>query len=181
MPSLHSSRALRLGVGRVRCTRRLCRRTCTSLGEVRSTRGACAPYGKSDAFASERPGVYDSAGAAIACYRRLEEAGLPRIAGRASRSTRAPTMPGPNPAHHDGDDPPTPLDEDAMAVAAVPFRGEVMPDMVQRQLRAEGMVDALNRLETPPQEAWKSRPRSRPSSTNHCWVQGSKPDGCRLR
>ncbi len=102
-----------------------------------------------DSAAFELSSVYDSARAAVACYRTLERAGLPRVDGSASRSAAARTLPGPDSAHHGGDDFLPPLDEDAMGVATVGFRGEVMPDLVQRQLRAAGIVGALNSLEAP--------------------------------
>nr|HMN84107.1 hypothetical protein [Burkholderiaceae bacterium] len=98
----------------------------------------------------EIPGadVYDSAAAAIRCYRVLERIGLPRRgmpaideepADEAGEGADGSTVGGdPGPDAQAGE-----LDDDAMAGVPVDFRGEVMPELVQRKL-AGGLAGTLN-------------------------------------
>ncbi len=90
--------------------------------------------------------VYDSAAAAVLCYQILERVGLPRRMQGASLRDNADGLPG---GRDSGlaDDSLAALDEDAMDAAPVSFRGEIQPDMVQRQMRSESLVALLDGLD----------------------------------
>lgn len=97
--------------------------------------------------------VYDSAAAAVRCYRVLERIGLPRRgvpaldeepADETGDGTDGSTVGGdPGPDAQAGE-----LDDDAMAGVPVDFRGEVMPELVQRKL-AGGLAGTLNQQAMP--------------------------------
>lgn len=99
--------------------------------------------------------VYDSAAAAIRCYRVLERVGLPRRGvpaieeepavedDEAAAGTDAAAGGDPGPDALAGE-----LDEEAMAGVPVDFRGEVMPEFVQRKL-AGGLAGTLNEQAMP--------------------------------
>lgn len=97
--------------------------------------------------------VYDSAAAAAACYRILDAIGLPRLPAPLSdraareraqgRSAAGPAAPS-GESEGEGDDDAGPPDEDAMDAMGVGFRGDVRADLVQRQLRASGMVGTID-------------------------------------
>ena len=127
-----------------------------SLGALRAdllradASGMLAPLlDAADLAAAEHASVYDSARAAAACYRLLERAGFPRARDGGARAPRARGTAGPNAANPGGEDPAAEFDEDAMGIATVGFRGEVMPELVQRQLRARGVAGAPGERTTP--------------------------------
>lgn len=90
--------------------------------------------------------VYDSARAAVACFRSIEQAGLPV----ADRSGAWPSLPASRRAvaasGSGGEDDPAD-DGDPQAAPSVGFRGEVLPDLVQRQLRARAAASQLQQGE----------------------------------
>jgi nitric oxide reductase activation protein len=96
--------------------------------------------------------VIDTAAAAIRCYRVIAALGLPRrTLPRWSRpGAQRASGTGPNPPDGDADDetddPDAPVDEDAIGGFPVPFRGDVQPQLVQRQLRAGGIVGELDAM-----------------------------------
>ena len=90
--------------------------------------------------------VYTSADAAVRCYQLLERVGLPRRMHNVNRRDSAEGLPDTGAATFD-DGIPAPLDEDAMDAAPVGFRGEIQPDLVQRQMRSESLVALLDGLD----------------------------------
>lgn len=101
--------------------------------------------------------VIDSARAATVVYRLLEAAGLPRRPPDPWRKPPAErpgggSAPGADAGTDDGDDGDGPLDDEALTGFPVPFRGDVQPGLVQRQLRAQGIVGQLD-AEMAPGEA----------------------------
>ena len=115
----------------------------------------------------EDANVYDSARAAMACYRMLEDAGLPRTDAPTPRQAPAREAAGPHPAPGDTGDPVALRDEDASGVMAVGFRGEVIPELVQRQLRAEGIVAALVSTPMPADDGQATPPAARHQLERH--------------
>ncbi len=115
----------------------------------------------------EDANVYDSARAAVACYRLLERAGLARVDAQAPRQASAQEAAGPHPAPGDTGDPFSLADEDASGVMAVGFRGEVMPEFVQRQLRAEGIVSTLDSTPMPADDGLAAQPAARRQLERH--------------
>ncbi|HPA91529.1 MAG TPA: hypothetical protein PLN35_17360 [Quisquiliibacterium sp.] len=88
--------------------------------------------------------VYDSAAAAVHCYRLMAGATADEVADAlaAPEAAGAERRPGGTEAGPDGQGEPRPFDGDAVATVPVDFRGEVQPGLVQRRLRAAGTVGA---------------------------------------
>lgn len=101
----------------------------------------------------------DSAVAAVAAYRLLLRAGLPRPQRASwSREDDPPTEPsdpsdedgqGPSAIPPDADgDPDGAIDPELLDAFVVPFRGEAKPELLQRALRGRGIVGRIEALET---------------------------------
>ena len=86
--------------------------------------------------------VYDSAAAAIACYRSMASDRDDLDVHAAPDAPPAERRSGGSEAGPEGQGEPKPLDDSAVAMMPVDFRGEVQPGLVQRQLRAQGMIGA---------------------------------------
>lgn len=82
--------------------------------------------------------VYDSAQAAIACYRALELAGLPREESDQEPQLGAEDSPSPDASDNAGDGngegDSAALDESSIGATRVEFRGELIPEFVQCEL-----------------------------------------------
>ena len=89
--------------------------------------------------------VYDSAKAALVCCNVLAFAGLPRVALTAPG--RKPGSEGAAAGGAGATGGNAPLDEAALGAAPVDFRGEVQPELVQRQMRLDNLLFALDGLE----------------------------------
>ena len=90
--------------------------------------------------------VYDSARATMVCFNVLTHVGLPRktIAERKTGIDGRP-LSAASIAGREGDAA-APFDEDAMGASPVDFRGEVQPELVQRQMRLDNIIFALDGL-----------------------------------
>ena len=91
--------------------------------------------------------VYDSARAAATCYRALERALAPAIESAGAERAPAPQVAGGHPGAG-SEDGLSSLEAQGLRLAAVDFRGDVLPEMVQRQMRAGGTVGTLETVAT---------------------------------
>ena len=123
-----------------------------------------------DAAGLASANVYDSARAAVECYHALVRVGLPRM-GPATGTTPVPVAPASPPgspfAPPSGDIEAGPVDEEALGVFPVSFRGELTPELVRR-LRSLGTPGALPdeaqmRAPTGPVPEAESEPGTRPA------------------
>jgi len=96
--------------------------------------------------------VYDSAQAAIACYRVLADTVAADAGPDGDRRARSTARPGRHPAQATVDEM-AGLDAEGLGLAAVEFRGDVLPEIVQRQLRAGGAVAAIEADAVSPPDA----------------------------
>ena len=87
-------------------------------------------------IATGNASVYDSAQAAVACYRALELAGLPQEASGEELQSGTEDSPGTDPGSGEGngDADSAALDESSIGGMRVEFRGELIPEFVQCEL-----------------------------------------------
>jgi len=86
--------------------------------------------------------VYDSAQAAVDCFRSIEQAGLLAVDQPGAWSALPPSQRATARGGSGGEDDPA-GDDDPQHTPAVGFRGEVLPDLVQRQMRARAAASQL--------------------------------------